>query len=55
MATRSGELVSIRPDLFHMSSDIWLIVPNDLTRISRIRATCDFLSELITNNSNLLE
>jgi DNA-binding transcriptional LysR family regulator len=55
MATRSGELVPIRPDLFHLSSDIWLIVPNDLTRISRIRATCDFLCELVTKKSNLLE
>jgi DNA-binding transcriptional LysR family regulator len=55
MATRSGELVPVWPDLFHLSSDIWLIVPNDLTRISRIRATCDFLCELIANNANLLE
>jgi DNA-binding transcriptional LysR family regulator len=55
MATRSGELVPVRPDMFNLSSDIWLIVPNDLKRISRIRATCDFLCELITNNANLLE
>ena len=55
MASQNENLIAIRPQEFHKSVDIWLVVPNDIVRSCRIRATCDFLSDLIQRESMRLD
>ncbi len=55
MASQNEDLIAIRPQEFHKSVDIWLVVPNDIVRSSRIRATCDFLCDLVRRESKKLD
>jgi DNA-binding transcriptional LysR family regulator len=55
MASKNEDLIAIRPQAFHKSVDIWLVVPNDIVRSSRIRTTCDFLCDLVRREAKKLD